>query len=78
MWENARLAYIEEQQKNSISSDQSFIDYVKGNADYIGAWMDEEKAERSFTQVQTPELASISMRLHMIRLADMRMEPQLQ
>ena len=77
MWENARTAYIEAQQKDSTRPKQSFIEYVIGNPEYAAAWADEETAEKLFNQLQSPALASVSARQDIIRLADMRGEPQL-
>ncbi|KAL9093883.1 MAG: hypothetical protein Q9165_003806 [Trypethelium subeluteriae] len=75
-WEKARAAYIGEQLKASATPDHSLIGHVKKDADYDAAWEAEMKAEQSFTQLLQPAFASISGRLDLIRLADMRMEPQ--
>lgn len=76
MWEKGRVSFIEDQQKNSTQTQQSFADYLKHYPGYLKAWEAEEKAEVDFSQSRSPALASLSARLETIRLADMRTELQ--
>ena len=54
----------------------SLIDYMDKDKKYQSAWNAEETAEQALTNLRKPALSSVSVQLDMIRLADMRLEPQ--
>jgi hypothetical protein len=52
------------------------MDYVSGESAYNEAWKEEEAAEQAFADLQKLALKRATEQLSLLRLADVRLEPQ--
>jgi hypothetical protein len=75
-WEKSRIAFSQQSGLRGSRMNSSLIGHVKHDNAYQSAWEAENKAEKAFAELRSPALSSASAMLDMIRLADMRLEPQ--
>ena len=71
IWEECRTAYAGER------SSESLITYIDSSKVYNSAWEAEETAEQAFSHLRKSELSTASALLETLRLADMRLKPQI-
>ncbi|KAG5655563.1 hypothetical protein KAF25_003900 [Fusarium avenaceum] len=75
-WEKSRLAFSQHSRTRESQMDSSLIGHAEADNSYQSTWEAENKAEKAFAELRSPALSSASAMLDMIRLADMRLEPQ--
>lgn len=63
-------------QAQNSKTNNSLIDAIRSKGNYSAAWQAEKTAQQALADLRAPSLSSASAQLEVVRLADMRLEPQ--